>query len=56
MRQEDSKSNSTLPKGCGCLVLLMCIGVMGAIPSFLNMVDRAPRSEAKQYLQFIENA
>jgi len=66
MRQEDSQSNSTLPKGCGCLLLLMCIGVMGAIavPSALSMAIKAKQSEGKQYIssmnrvqhyQFAEN-
>jgi len=37
MSQPDSKSASILPNGCGCLLLLMGIGVIGAIalPSFL---------------------
>lgn len=37
MSQQDSKSASILPNGCGCLLLLMGIGVIGAIalPSFL---------------------
>jgi type II secretory pathway pseudopilin PulG len=58
MRQEDSQSNSILPKGCGCLVLLMCIGVMGAIalPSFLNMAMKAKQSEAKQYVGSMNRA
>ena len=35
-----------------CLVLLMCIGVMGAIalPSFLGMANKSKQSEAKHYL------
>ncbi|MEG4857899.1 type IV pilin-like G/H family protein [Microcoleus sp. K1-B6] len=38
MNQQDSKSASISPNGCGCLLLLMGIGVMGAIalPSFLG--------------------
>ena len=37
MSQQDSKSASISPNGCGCLLLLMGIGVIGAIalPSFL---------------------
>ncbi|MBD1813156.1 type IV pilin-like G/H family protein [Microcoleus vaginatus DQ-U2] len=31
MSQQDSKSASILPNGCGCLLLLMGIGVIGAI-------------------------
>lgn len=54
MRQEDSKSNNTLLNGCGCLVLLMCIGV--ALPSFLNMANKAKQSEAKQYVGSMNRA
>ena len=52
MSQEDSQSNSTLPRGCGCLLLLMCIGFMGAIalPSVLSMASKAKQSEGKQYV------
>ncbi|MEG3988082.1 type IV pilin-like G/H family protein [Microcoleus sp. S28C3] len=49
--QESSISNSTY-NGCGCLLLLMGIGVMGAIalPSFLNASNKPMISEAKQYV------
>ncbi len=52
MSQQDSKSASFFPNGCGCLVLLMCIGLMTAIalPSFLAMANKAKQSEAKQYV------
>ncbi|WP_293134654.1 type IV pilin-like G/H family protein [Microcoleus sp. bin38.metabat.b11b12b14.051] len=48
MRQENSKPAN----GCGCLVLLMCIGVLTAIavPSYLNMANKAKQSEGKQYV------
>ena len=49
MRQENSK----LANGCGCLVLLMCIGVLTAaivLPSFLTMATNAKQSEAKSYV------
>ncbi|MEG4938866.1 type IV pilin-like G/H family protein [Microcoleus sp. F4-D5] len=38
MSQQDSQSASISPNGCGCLLLLMGIGVIGAIalPSFLG--------------------
>ncbi|MEG4012041.1 MULTISPECIES: type IV pilin-like G/H family protein [unclassified Microcoleus] len=38
MSQQSSKSASISPNGCGCLLLLMGIGVIGAIalPSFLG--------------------
>ncbi|MEG4586258.1 type IV pilin-like G/H family protein [Microcoleus sp. MOSTC5] len=49
--QESSISNSAY-NGCGCLLLLMGIGVMGAIalPSFLNASNKPIISEAKQYV------
>ncbi|MFS8117229.1 MAG: type IV pilin-like G/H family protein, partial [Microcoleus sp.] len=55
MRQEDSQSNSILPKGCGCLVLLMCIGVMGAIviPIFLSKQNQSKQSEGKYYISVL---
>jgi len=60
--QESSISNSAY-NGCGCLLLLMGIGVMGAIalPSFLNashkpMISKAKQSEAKQYVGAMNKA
>jgi type IV pilus assembly protein PilA len=56
MRQEYSKSNSILSKGCGCLSLslfsLILFGIIIAIalPSFLNKANKAKQSEAKQYV------
>ncbi|MEG4497143.1 type IV pilin-like G/H family protein [Microcoleus sp. F10-C6] len=49
--QESSISNSAY-NGCGCLLLLMGIGVMGAIalPSFLNTSHSCRIPEAKQYV------
>jgi type IV pilus assembly protein PilA len=48
MRQENSKPAN----GCGCLVLLMCIGVLTAIalPSYMSSVNKAKQSEGKQYV------
>ena len=48
MRQENSKPAN----GCGCLVLLMFIGVMTgiALPPYMNMVNKSKQSEAKQYV------
>jgi len=62
MSQQDSKSASILPNGCGCLLLLMGIGVIGAIalPSFL--VSRGggcipPKTgEARQYVGSMNRA
>jgi type IV pilus assembly protein PilA len=52
MRQENSKPAIISANGCGCLVLLMCIGVMTAIahPSFFGMATKARQSEGKQYI------
>ena len=52
MRQQNSKPAIISANGCGCLVLLMCIGVMTAIalPSFLTMATKAKQSEAIQYV------
>ncbi|MEG4232765.1 type IV pilin-like G/H family protein [Microcoleus sp. Pol11C3] len=49
--QESSISNAAYG-GCGCLLLLMGIGVIGAIalPSFLSQGGKAPQSENKQYV------
>jgi len=60
--QELSISNSA-SNGCGCLLLLMGIVVIGAIalPSFLNgsnkpMISKAKQSEAKQYVGAMNKA
>ncbi|MBD1886577.1 type IV pilin-like G/H family protein [Microcoleus vaginatus] len=60
--QESSISNSAY-NGCGCLLLLMGIVVIGAIalPSFLNgsnkpMISKAKQSEAKQYVGSMNKA
>ncbi|MEG4319848.1 MULTISPECIES: type IV pilin-like G/H family protein [unclassified Microcoleus] len=54
MRQENSKPAN----GCGCLVLLMCIGVLTAIalPSYLTMANKAKQSEGKQYVGSMNRA
>ena len=54
MRQENSKPAN----GCGCLVLLMCIGVLTAIalPSFLSSANKAKQSQAKQYVGSMNRA
>ncbi len=55
--QQSSISNSAY-NGCGCLLLLMGIGVMGAIalPSFLNASNKPMISEAKQYVGSMNRA
>jgi type II secretory pathway pseudopilin PulG len=55
--QESSISNSA-SKGCGCLLLLMGIGVIGAIalPSFLRQGGKAKQSENKQYVSAMNKA
>jgi type IV pilus assembly protein PilA len=59
MRQENSQSNSILPKGCGCS-LLVFVGLIGAIvvlPSFfLCNANKAKQSEAKQYVGSMNRA
>ena len=49
--QESSISNAAYG-GCGCLLLLMGIGVISAIalPSFLNIGHLPKQSENKQYV------
>ncbi|MEG5058090.1 type IV pilin-like G/H family protein [Microcoleus sp. A2-C5] len=44
-----SKSARILYNSCGCLVILMILTAI-ALPSYLNSVNRAPQSEAKQYV------
>ena len=58
MSQQDSKSASILPNGCGCLLLLMGIGVIGAIalPSFLTMRDKARTLEVTHYVGSMNTA
>ncbi|MEG4330041.1 type IV pilin-like G/H family protein [Microcoleus sp. herbarium5] len=59
MSQQDSKSASILPNGCGCLLLLMGIGVIGAIalPSFLVSGGCMPKTaEAIQYVGSMNRA
>ena len=55
MSQEKSKPAIISANGCGCLVLLMCIGLITAIalPSYLNMANKAKQSEGKQYVSSI---
>jgi type IV pilus assembly protein PilA len=55
--QESNISNSAC-KGCGCLLLLMGIVVIGAIalPSFLSQGGRTPQSENKQYVSAMNKA
>jgi len=62
MIQPDSQSASILPNGCGCLLLLMGIGVIGAIalPSFLVSGGGGcipPKTgEARQYVGSMNRA
>jgi type II secretory pathway pseudopilin PulG len=55
--QESSISNSAY-NGCGCLLLLMGIVVIGAIalPPFLSRVTKAKQSENKQYVSAMNKA
>ena len=58
MSQPDSKSASISHNGCGCLLLLMGIVVIGAIalPSFLNSSCVSKQSENKQYVSAMNKA
>ena len=59
MSQQHSKSASILPNGCGCLLLLMGIGVIGAIalPSFLVSGGCMPKGgEVIQYVSAMNKA
>ncbi|MEG4963172.1 type IV pilin-like G/H family protein [Microcoleus sp. K4-C2] len=49
MRQQNSKPAIVSANGCGCLVLLICIGLMGAIiiPTFLARLNKGDRSEVR---------
>jgi len=55
--QESSISNAAYG-GCGCLLLLMGIGVISAIalPSFLRQGGKAKQSENKQYVSAMNKA
>ena len=55
MSKQDSKSASLSPNGCGCLLLLMGIGAIGAliVPSYLNKVWNIKQSEAREYVSSI---
>lgn len=52
MNPQDSRSNSIAYNGCGCLALLIFIGIIIAavLPNFLHRGNRSPLSEPKQYV------
>ena len=56
-KNQESIVSSATYGGCGCLFLLMCIGVIAALalPSLLNSSNKSKQSEAKQYLSAIKN-
>ena len=58
MSQQDSKSASISPNGCGCLLLLMGVVVIGvlALPSFLASRNKARTMEAIQYVSSMSRA
>jgi len=55
MSQQDSKSASISPNGCGCLLLLMGIGVIVSFPVrlFLTRVRIVKKSEAHESVSSI---
>ncbi len=52
MSQRDSQSNNFAYNGCGCLGLLIFLGIIIAValPDWLHRGNRSPLSEAKQYV------
>ncbi|HAO12239.1 MAG TPA: general secretion pathway protein GspH [Planktothrix sp. UBA8407] len=61
MTKNQESSISDTNGGCGCLLLLICIGVMGAIAlrSFLDSRDsyrRAKQTEARHYVNSMNHA
>ncbi|WP_050812994.1 type IV pilin-like G/H family protein [Microcoleus vaginatus] len=57
-KDQESSISKAAYGGCGCLLLLMGIGVISAIalPSFLNTTHRPRISEAKQYVSSMNKA
>ena len=57
MSQQDSKSASILPNGCGCLLLLMGIGVIGtiALPSFLVSGGGGCMPKGGEAIQYVDS-
>ncbi|MGL5064280.1 MAG: type IV pilin-like G/H family protein [Microcoleus sp.] len=53
-----SQENSKPANGCGCLVLLMFIGVLIAIalPSYMSTVNKSKQSQAKQYVSLMNRS
>lgn len=58
MSQQDTNSDSFSPNGCGCLLLLMSIVVIGAniLPPFLNSSNKSKQNVAKMYVQATSKA
>jgi len=58
MSKENSKSNTIAYKGCGCLLLLILLGIIVAIemPSFLRQAGKAKQVEPKQYVRSMNRA
>jgi hypothetical protein len=52
MSQENHQSKSIAYNGCGCLAILIFIGIIVAIelPNFLHRGNRSPLSEPRQYV------
>lgn len=50
-----SKSARILYNSCGCLVILMILTAI-ALPSYLNMANKAKQSEGKQYISSMNKA
>jgi len=57
-KNQESIVRNAAYRGCGCLLLIIGIGVMNgiALPLFLNSTNRSKQSEAKQYVSSMNKA
>lgn len=55
---QESIVRNAASRGCGCLLLIIGIGVMNgiALPFYLNNTNRSKQSEAKQYVRSMNKA
>ena len=57
-KNQESIVRNAAYRGCGCLLLIIGIGVMNAIalPFYLNNTNKSKQSEAKQYVSSMNKA
>ena len=57
-KNQESIVRNAAYRGCGCLLLIIGIGVMNgiALPLFLNSTNTSKQSEAKQYVSSMNKA